>query len=59
MLAERLADLQGEILPVLVGCGYWRMGNIFIVATSYLDGCQKPGPSTRAALPAAKKVCGC
>lgn len=48
--------LQGTTVPVLHGCGYWRSGGVFFLATSYIDG-QHPDPTMRAALPVAEEVC--
>eukprot|EP00878_Enallax_costatus_P031820 GHUV01034871.1.p2 GENE.GHUV01034871.1~~GHUV01034871.1.p2 ORF type:complete len:141 (+),score=43.25 GHUV01034871.1:189-611(+) len=56
LVADRLKDLQGEVLPHLVGCGYWKDGHLFVVATSYIDGCQKPGAATQNGRTAAKQA---
>lgn len=35
---EVLRDLQGHLLPVLHGCGYWRGRNSFFLATAVVPG---------------------
>jgi len=50
-----LSTLQGDVIPVLEGCGFWKDNNVFFVATSLVDG-DHPGSSSRAGLPAAEEV---
>jgi hypothetical protein len=53
--AGLLSALQGDVIPVLEGCGFWKDENVFFVATSLVDG-DHPGSSSRAGLPAAEEV---
>jgi len=50
-----LSALQGDVIPVLEGCGFWKDENVFFVATSLVDG-DHPGSSSRAGLPAAEEA---
>ncbi|KIY95639.1 hypothetical protein MNEG_12322 [Monoraphidium neglectum] len=55
LVYEHLAALQGTVIPVLLGCGFWRDEGIFLVATSIVEG-EHPSSDTAAAYPAAEKA---